>query len=1030
VKIPSFTVRHPILTSMIALIVVILGFTALRRLPLDLMPDISYPVLSISTSYPNSSPPIVEQLITRPVEEAMSAVPGVEEITSVSSEGSSNVQLAFAWGTNLETAVADVRDRLDRVIPRLPDDADRPRLFKFDPANIPVLTLGAYAEMDPVYLRRLIDEQVAYRLERVDGVAAVDVFGGVQREIQVSLLPDRLELLGVPVDQVIARIQSANVETPLGSVTQGNFERTLRSSALYENLDQLRDTVVAVRQGSPIPLSQVARVSDGSVKVTRIARINGRPGIRLSVSKQSGRNTVEVAGQVRKELQRIRADFPQLELVVLNANSRYIASALTNVTTSALYGALIAVGVLLFFLRSLASTLVIAVSIPFSIIATFVLMYSSGFTLNIMSLGGLAMGVGMMVDNSIVVLENGFRLRQAGRPAAEAAVEGAGEVTAAVTASTLTTLVVFLPLIFIRGVSGVMYKQLALVVSFSLICSLVSSLTLVPMMSARLLARAGTASETGLALRLGRALGRLEQGYAGLLARALNRPLLTVAAIVLAMGASLLLVPLIGSELMPTTDEGQVRISGDMEAGTRLQLTDEAFQVLERRTREAVPEIQTMVTSVGGGFRGSGGSSGQISLTLVPRRERGRSDAEVADDLRRRLGGTPGMTLRTRNSQGFFLMRAGSSNTERIQIEVRGYDLAAGRELAGRIRELARAAPGVTDVQLSQEAGVLEDLVVVDRRRVAEFNLTVQQVSSLLRTLVAGSQAGSFREADSEVPIVVRLAPEESFDLGRLLDLPVVNGEGRAVPLANVVSLRRQPGPTAIERKDQERLLTVFVNTTGRDVGSIVADLRARLRAVPVPPGFTIQFSGDWEAQRESFRELLISILLSLLLIYMVMAGLYESLRDPIVVMFSIPLASIGVLAMLYLTRTTFNIQTWIGVLMLGGIVVNNAILLVDTTNLLRRRDGLALREAILTACGRRLRPVLMTSLTTMVGLLPLAMGLGEGGEVQAPLARTVIGGLASSTFITLLFIPCLYLLFERRMEKRRRAAEAVGASA
>jgi HAE1 family hydrophobic/amphiphilic exporter-1 len=386
------------------------------------------------------------------------------------------------------------------------------------------------------------------------------------------------------------------------------------------------------------------------------------------------------------------------------------------------------------------------------------------------------------------------------------------------------------------------------------------------------------------------------------------------------------------------------------------------------------------------------------------------------------------MTLRTRNSQGFFLMRAGSSNTERIQIEVRGYDLAAGRELAGRIRELARAAPGVTDVQLSQEAGVLEDLVVVDRRRVAEFNLTVQQVSSLLRTLVAGSQAGTFREADSEVPIMVRLA-EGSFEMGRLLDLPVVNGEGRAVPLANVVSLRRQPGPTAIERKDQERLLTVFVNTTGRDVGSIVADLRSRLSALPVPPGFTIQFTGDWEAQRESFRELLISILLSLLLIYMVMAGLYESLRDPIVVMFSIPLASIGVLAMLFLTRTTFNIQTWIGVLMLGGIVVNNAILLVDTTNLLRRRDGLALLEAILTACGRRLRPVLMTSLTTMVGLLPLAMGLGEGGEVQAPLARTVIGGLTSSTFITLLFIPCLYLLFERRLEKRRRAAEAAGAA-
>jgi HAE1 family hydrophobic/amphiphilic exporter-1 len=601
-------------------------------------------------------------------------------------------------------------------------------------------------------------------------------------------------------------------------------------------------------------------------------------------------------------------------------------------------------------------------------------------------------------------------------------------VTAAVIASTLTTIVVFLPLIYVRGVSGVMYKQLALVVSFALICSLVSALTLVPMLSARLLAHAGARrAEPRLVASLGRALGSVEKAYIGLLARVLHQPLLTVALIVLAMGASLLLVPLIGSEAMPATDEGQVRISGELEAGTRLELTDQAFQDLERKAREAVPELQTMVTSVGGGFRSSGGSSGQISLNLLPRRQRSRSDAQIAEDLRRRLSGTPGLTLRTRTSQGFFLMRGGSSNTERIQIEVRGYDLAAGRQLAGRIRELVEPAPGVTDVQLSQESGVLEDLVVVDRRRLAEFNLTVEQVGSLLRTLIAGTQAGTFREADSEVPIVVRLAGRDSFDLERLLALPAVNGEGRPVPLANVVSVRRQPGPVAIERKNQERLLTVYVNTSGRDVGSIVADLRARLAVLPLPPGFTILFTGEWEEQRESFRELAISILLSLVLIYMVMAGLYESLRDPFVVMFSIPLASIGVLVMLFLTGTTFNIQTWIGVLMLGGIVVNNAILLVDTTNLLRRRDGLALREAILSACSRRLRPVLMTALTTMVGLLPLALGLGEGGEVQAPLARTVIGGLTSSTLITLLFIPALYLLFERRRERQRRAAEAVG---
>jgi HAE1 family hydrophobic/amphiphilic exporter-1 len=1019
-KIPAFSVRHPILTSMIAMIVVILGFIAVRRLPLDLMPDISYPVLSISTSYPNSSPDIVEQLITRPVEEAMSAVPGVEEITSTSSEGDSRVDLSFAWGTNLEAAAADVRDRLDRVVPRLPDDADRPRLFKFDPSMMPIMMLGAYGDIDPVYLRQLIDEQIAYRLERVDGVASVDVFGGEQREIQVNLLPDRLQLLGVPADQVVARLQSANVEVPLGSVMQGNYERSLRSQALYENLEQLRDTVVAVRQGSPIPLSQLARVSDGSVKVTRIARINGRPGIRLSVSKQSGRNTVQVAAEVRRELEAIRADFPQVGLTVLNDNSQYIRNALRNVATSALFGALIAVGVLLFFLRSFFSTLIISISIPFSIIATFVLMYFSGFTLNVMSLGGLAMGVGMMVDNSIVVLENSFRLRQGGMPADEAAIQGGGEVTSAVIASTLTTVVVFLPLIFIRGMSGVMYKQLALVVTFALLASLVSALTLVPMMASRLLVR--LPEDRGIVRGLRQAFGRLEKLYAGLLEGVLRRPLLTVGVIVLAMGACLLLVPLIGSELMPAADEGQVRVSGELEPGTRLELTDQAFRTLEQRALEATSETQTMVTSVGGGYRSSGTNSGQISLALVPRRQRSRSDSQIAEDLRRRLGGAPGMTLRTRISQGFFMMRGGSSNVERVQIEVRGFDLGTARKLAGRVRELVQDAPGVTDVQLSQESGVPEDLVVVDRRRVAELNLTVEQVTGLLQTLVAGTQAGNFREVNTEVPIMVRLAGGDTMGMERLLAMPVVSSEGRSVPLANVVSLRRQDGPVAIERKDQERLVTVYVNTAGRDVGSIVSDLRARLRALPVPAGFTIQFTGEWEQQSENFRELAISILLSLLLIYMVMAGLYESLRDPFVVMFSIPLSSIGVLAMLFLTGTTFNIQTWIGVLMLGGIVVNNAILLVDTMNLLRRRDGLPLREAVQLAGSRRLRPVLMTSLTTIVGLLPLALGLGEGGEMQAPLARTVIGGLLSSAIITLLFIPCLYLLFERRRERHPKA--------
>ncbi len=1022
-KLSSFTVRHSILTSMIALIVVILGVIALRQLPLDLMPDITFPVLSINTSYANSSPQIVEQLITRPIEEAMSAVPGVEQITSDSAEGSSGVRLSFAWGTNLEAAANDVRDRLDRVIGSLPDDADRPRLFKFDPSSAPILSLGVFGDIDPVHLRRLIDEQLSYRLERVDGVASVDIWGGDVRQVQVNLMPDRLQVLGLSVDQVLTRIRAANLESPIGTVTDGSFQRSLRASALYENLDQLRDTVVAVRDGTPIALRQVADVVDGSAKVTRIARINGQPGIRIAVSKQSGRNTVEVARLLGREVERIRQDYPQLEMIVINDSSRHIRNAVSNVGTSALYGGLIAAVVLLFFLRSVRSTIVISLSIPLSMVATFVMMYAGGFTLNVMSLGGLAMGVGMMVDNSIVVLENTYRLRQAGLPAAEAAVQGAGEVTSAVVASTLTTIVVFLPLVFTRGISGIMYKQLALVVSFALIASLVSALTLVPMMSARLLVRQLNSREGRLVKALGRVLAGMERAYGVLLDRVLKHPGVTVIVVAAALAACMMLVPLIGSELMPASDEGEVRLSGELAVGTRLELTDLLFRGLEKRTLELVPEARTMLSSVGGGGRGSGSSTGQVNLTLAPMRERKRSDADVADALRRGLAGTPGVTLRTRTSQSSFMPGMGGQGAERVQIEVRGQDLAAGRALAGRIREIVQEVPGITDVQFSQVEGAPEDLLVVDRRRVAELDLTMQQVTSLLRTLVGGSQAGTFREASSEYPIVVRLAEQDPFDLESLLALPVINGQGRAVPLKNVVSVRRQIGPTVIERTDQERMITLRANTSGRDVGSIVAEARERLRAVPVASGLSVRFSGDWEQQRESFRELAISIALSLLLIYMVMAGLYESLRDPFIIMFSIPLAAIGVLLMLFLTRTTFNIQTWIGVLMLGGIVVNNAILLVDTMNHLRRREGMALAEAVREAGRRRLRPVLMTSLTTIVGLLPLALGLGEGGELQAPLARTVIGGLTSATFITLLFIPALYLLFERGRERRKRAA-------
>ncbi|MFH2099673.1 MAG: efflux RND transporter permease subunit, partial [Pseudomonadota bacterium] len=526
-NITRFSVHRPVFTTMVTLIVIILGGVSLSRLPVDLMPDISFPTLSVTTAYENASPEEIEELVTRPVEEAMSAVPGVEEVSSVSSEGNSNVRVTFSWGTDLDAAANDIRDRLDRVIPRLPDDADRPALRKFDPASFPILILGASSHLDPIQTRRLIDDEVKYRIERVPGVAAVDVWGGLEREIHVDLSPDKLKALQIPLAQVVDAIRSANITLPAGSVESGNYDITLRTPGQFTDIGQLADTTVAVRQGASVKLSEVADVADRWQKVSRIVRVNGLPGLRLSVNKQSGTNTVEVAQRVLAEIARINEELPQVKVTPIIDTSEYIRRSIGNVGSSALYGGLFAILVLLLFLRSVRSTLVISLAIPVSIIGTFAMVYFGGYTLNLMTLGGLALGVGMLVDNAIVVLENIFRIRSTGVGPRRAAVLGTEEVTGAIVASTLTTLVIFLPLVFVRGMAGAMFKQLALVVSFALLCSLAMALTLIPMLASRFLKHSALedADRPGLGHRILRAtesaLSSLELAYKNLLRVAL-----------------------------------------------------------------------------------------------------------------------------------------------------------------------------------------------------------------------------------------------------------------------------------------------------------------------------------------------------------------------------------------------------------------------------------------------------------------------------------------------------------------------------
>ena len=699
----------------------------------------------------------------------------------------------------------------------------------------------------------------------------------------------------------------------------------------------------------------------------------------------------------------------------------FIERSIQNVANSVMYGGGLAVLVLLFFLRNVRSTIVISLAIPISIIATFALIYGGGFTLNLMTLGGLALGVGMMVDSSIVVLENIFRRREeAGEDAAIASVEGAVEVGPAIVASTLTTLVIFLPLIFVEGVSGVLFRELAYVIIFSLICSLVVSLSLVPMLASKLLRNADAVNArrhrptARIKALSDQAFAAVDEAYRDLLRVVLRWRLVTVILMTLLTVGSFQLLPLIGREFMPPSDEGEVRVSGEMEIGTRLSIVDRQTRIIEEIVTEAVPEKVAWVTSIGSSGRNpSQGSTGDIRLSLVPTAERARSNEEIAEDLRQRLEGqVAGMTVRTRAPQGQFVLERILATQEGLTVEIRGFELEVLAALTERVQAAIDEIPGIENVDSSLSAGQPQEELRIDRAKAADVGISVRDISEAIETAIAGSLAGEFRPKGESFRILVQLKNARETSLEEILDLTVRSPDGQDIALRNLVTSEPGRGPTVIERKDQQRLFTVSADVAGRDLGSVAADIERALAVIPRPAGYEFVLAGNVEEQRRSQSELGLSFVLALVLVYMVLACQYESLRDPIIVMFSVPPAAIGVLVMLFITDTTLNVQSYIGCTMLGGIVVNNAILLVDQAGQLRVRHGMPTVEAIAEAGRRRLRPILMTSLTTILGLTPLALGIGEGADAQAPLARAVIGGLVSSLLTTLVLIPAVYSLF------------------
>ena len=1034
-SIPRLAIHRPVTMFMISAVVTLLGIISLSRLPVDLMPEFEQPTLNVRTSYAGVGPLEIEELITRPMEQAVSAVPGITRVESSSSEGNSQIRLNFEWGSDLSEAADEVRTRVDRMRNRLPEDADPPTIFKFDSNQLPVLQIGIEGDYDPVTLREVAQNEIAPRFERVDGVAAVTVNGGVRREIHVDLSKEKITALNLSVSQVVNALRSENQNTPLGEIYQGDSTFLVRSQGQFQSIEDIKDMVVMTRQAVPVYLRDIAEVSDTTEQRRSFMRINGKPGIQLQVQKQSGKNTVAVARAVRVEVDRVNKEVPGVRMIVTQDNSVFIQRAIDNVQEHALVGGILVVLIIFAFLRDVRSTLIVCTSIPVSVIGTFALLYFGGFTLNTMTFGGLALGIGMIVDAAIVVLENTHRHLHMGKDKMTAAIEGSEEVWSAILASTLTHIAVFIPLLFLSGTASIMFTQLSVVVMFSLAMSLFVAVTIVPVLCSRWLKTPDEeAKDTGIMAsfyRLSeRFLETMDEQYRRAIHVALNhRPTVIATAAVLVIAAAII-YPMITVELMPQTDEGEVNINAELSVGTRVERTEEALLRLEDMVRERVPEAMTIITNGGGGGNnwngggggGGGGSThrGQIRVMLVPRGQRMRTNEQIAIALRRELQGLPGVAVRANPAGGNnqimrFLSGGGNNNqggSSRLQVEIRGHDLDDARRVAQDVRKVMEDTPGVADVQVGREEGRPEIAVRVDRPKAAMLGMSVGSVATTIQTNVAGTAAAQFRERGNEYPVVVRLREADRQEISDVGDVLLSTPTGQVVPAKNVLAVNREAGPVQIDRKNMERMTRVNAETE-IPISEAVKAVQDRITQVRVPPDFAVGFGSEIEEQARSFQQLRMVLILAVLLVYAVMASQYESLRDPFIIMFSVPVAGIGVVLSLLLTGTSFSMQAYIGIIMLAGIVVSNAILLVDYINTLRRRDGLPIREAVELGGRTRLRPILMTSIATMLGLVPMAIGIGEGGELQAPLARVVIGGLLTSTLVTLVLVPAVYTLFE-----------------
>ncbi len=1032
------SVRKPVSTALIFIAAIILGLFSLNRLSVDMFPDMDIPAISVFTTYAGASAADIETNITEILEDNLNTVNNLKKITSTSRDNVSLISVEFEWGTNLDEASNEMRDAISRVEPYLPDDADKPQLFRFSMSMIPILFLSATAEESYNALYKILDERIAQPLNRINGVGAVSVSGAPVREIQVNVDPRKIEAYNLSVEQIGNLIAQENLNVPAGSLDIGSSTFSLRTDGEFTNSDQLKDLIITRSAGKDIRLSDVAEIKDTVEKMTQELRLNGRLGAQIVIQKQSGANSVAIAEAIRKELPNLQKNLPpDVKVDVVLDTTTNITNSINSLSETVMYAFIFVVLVVLFFLGRWRATLIIVCTIPVSLVTAFIYLFATGGSLNIISLSSLSIAIGMVVDDAIVVLENISTHMDRGSSSKEASIYATNEVWLAVIATTLTLVAVFFPLTLVSGMAGIMFKQLGWIVCIVCVVSTIAAITLTPMMSALMLRKQQAHTYKGMGILfkpIDKFLDRLDNFYSNILSWAVTRRFLVITCAVLIFVSSLFLLSQVPTEMMPQSDNGQIEATIELPQGVSLDYTREIAEKIQQDFSAKYPEIRDIISSAGAAGSNSNifasmGKNGShiINYTIILKEleERERSMFEISDLMGKDLANIPEIKDYTVYSGGNSGGGMGGAST--VDVKIFGHDFDVTNDLAHLLREKIRdSVEGTRNVVVSREDMLADYEVAFDREKLAQYGLNTATAATYVRNRINGLTASKYREQGEEYNIMVRYAEPFRKSTEEIENIALYNAMGKVIRLKEVGKVVEHETPPTIEREDRQRLVTVSTSMYGAALGEVAAGIQKVVDNTDIPQDVSIVLGGSLEDQQESFGDLLTLLALIVLLVYIVMATQFESLREPFIIMLAVPFAFTGVFLALWLTNTPLSMIALIGAIMLVGIVVKNGIVLVDFTNLLRER-GLSIKQSVVAAGKSRLRPVLMTTLTTILGMVPLAIGTGEGSEIWQPMGIAVIGGLTFSTILTLIVVPVIYSMFgfgTMKKERKRMAIE------